>query len=107
MRDLTGQNTGNYRIAVQSLASPVGCTALTFGAAPTQKVITVAGEVDCFSFTGANLDDIRIRIVNTAGAIAPVTEVVRTDGTTQCGHQQRRRPDLRAGLGRQPPDLGQ
>ena len=85
MRDLTGQNTGQYRIAVQRLNNPVGCTALTFGAAPTQSTITVAGEVDCFSFTGANLDDIRIRIVNTAGAIAPVTEVVQTDGTTQCG----------------------
>ena len=85
VRDLSGQQTGNYRIAVQRLNSPVGCTALTFGAAPTQSVITVAGEMDCFSFTGANLDDIRIRVINTAGTIAPATEVVRTDGTTKCG----------------------
>ena len=84
VRDFTGQSTGTYRIAVQRLDNPVGCTALSYGGAPTEKTTSYAAEMDCLTFTGANLDDIRIRIIKTAGNLQPVTEVVRTDGTTKC-----------------------
>ena len=84
MRDFTGTNPGSYRISVQRLNNPVGCTALSYGAAPTEKTTSYAAEMDCLTFTGANLDDIRIRIIKTAGNLQPVTEVVRTDGTTKC-----------------------
>jgi hypothetical protein len=87
VRDLNGPDTGNYRIAVQRLNNPTGCTALTFGAAPTTGNIATAGEMDCFTFTGANLDDIRIRIIKNAPAdpLLPRAEVVRPDGSTICG----------------------
>jgi hypothetical protein len=87
VKDHNGPNTGNYRIAVQRLNNPTGCTALTFGAAPTTGTITNAGEMDCFTLNGTNLDRVRIRVIrNTSGdPMAPQTEVVRPNGTTVCG----------------------
>ena len=87
VRDNSGPNTGNYNIAVRRLDVATGCTALTFGAAPTTASIAAAGEMDCFSFTGASLDDIRLRIIENAPGdpVDPRTEFIRPNGTSICG----------------------
>src|SRR2546423_674808 len=36
-----------------------------FGAAPTLASLTAAGEMDCYSLTGAVADDMRLRIIKT------------------------------------------
>src|SRR5262249_46420597 len=51
--------------AASTACSP---TPITFGAAPTAASISAAAEVDCYSFTGAVGDQIRIRVVETSGA---------------------------------------
>ncbi len=83
--DSAGTNTGGYSIAIQRLNSPTGCTALTFGAAPTTGTIGVAAEMDCFSFSGIAGDQIRVRLVKTSGTLFPPQEVVRPNGTSICG----------------------
>src|ERR671931_673604 len=85
VEDSSGTNTGGYTMAVQKLSAPVGCTALTFGAAPTSAGIAAAGEMDCYSFTGTAGDRIRIRVVDISGSMLALQEVVRPNGTTVCG----------------------
>src|SRR5207249_1582636 len=83
--DSAGTNTGGYSIAIQRLNSPTGCTALTFGAPPKKGTIGVAGEMDCFTFSGIARDQIRVRLVKTSGTLFPLQEVVRPNGTSICG----------------------
>ena len=52
VRDFGGAGTGNYSLYVQRLNNPVGCTPIAFGATLSSS-ISVAAEVDCFTFTGA------------------------------------------------------
>ena len=42
------------------------------------------GEIDCVTFTGSASQDVRVRSIPVAGALNPVTEVLRPDGTTVC-----------------------
>jgi hypothetical protein len=85
VRDSAGTNTGGYTMAIQKLSAPLGCTALTFGAAPISASIGAVGEMDCYSFTGTMGDRIRIRVVETSGSLLALQEVVRPNGTTVCG----------------------
>jgi hypothetical protein len=73
-------------VSIQRLNDPVGCASLSFGAAPTPGSIGALGETDCFRFSGAAGDQVRVRLIRTAGAtFAEVAEVLRPDGTTRCG----------------------
>jgi len=85
VRDLNGTNTGGYSIYIQRLNNPVGCTSLTFGSAPLASSISVAAETDCFTFSGTANDRVRFKQLKTAGTLIPYVEVLRADGTTQCG----------------------
>src|SRR3989442_9983224 len=77
--------TGDYEIAIQRLSTPVGCTPLRFGTAPTATTISAAGEMDCYTFTGTAGDQIRVRVAETASPLVATQEVVRPNGTTVCG----------------------
>ena len=70
---------------LEKFPAPVGCTALTFGT-PVTATVDDPGELRCFTFTGANADQIRIRAIHHSGAMNPVTEVFRADGTTVCAN---------------------
>ena len=83
--DTTGKLTGGYTLAVQRLNNPVGCVPLTFGAAPTTGTIAAAGELDCFTFSGAAGDRVEERPVKTSGTLTVVGELVRPNGTTVPG----------------------
>ena len=83
--DSSGTNTGNYRVVLEKFPAPVGCTALTFGT-PVTATVDDPGELRCFTFSGANADQIRIRTIHQSGAWNPVTEVFRADGTTVCAN---------------------
>src|SRR5438477_510852 len=64
--DNAGAGTGNYKLAIQRLNNPVGCTALAFGAAPVAGSAG-PGEIDCFTFDGAAGDELLARVVHTSG----------------------------------------
>src|SRR5205085_5008509 len=65
-------------------AAATSCPVLTFGAVAT-GAIQSAGEVDCYTFSGAAHDRIRIRTVETHGSLFAQTRVLRPDGTELCG----------------------
>ena len=83
VRDAARSQTGGYAISVQRLNDPVGCSALAFDAATRTGAITVA-ETECWRFTGAAGDRVRVRLVTPAAALAPLAEVLRPDGATRC-----------------------
>ena len=82
MADATGLLAGGYTIVVQRLNNPVGCAPLNFGAAPTARTIAAAGEIDCFTFSGAAGDRVQERPIATSGTLAVAGELVRPNGTT-------------------------
>jgi hypothetical protein len=84
VQDAAGTRTGNYRIAIQRLNNPVGCTAISSGATPTNGFIGSAAEMDCFTFTGAVGGRFRVRVAETSGTLGARDDVVRLDGTTVC-----------------------
>src|SRR4029079_3551535 len=45
-----------------------------------------AGEWDCYTFTGAPGDQIRLRVLETSGSITTQQEVLSPDGTRVCAH---------------------
>jgi len=83
VRDAARSQTGAYAISVQRLNGPVGCSALAFDAS-TRTGAIAAGETECWRFSGAAGDRVRVRLVTPAAALSPLTEVVRPDGTTRC-----------------------
>ena len=83
VRDAARSLTGGYAISVQRLNDPVGCSALAFDAT-TRTGAIAAGETECWRFTGAAGDRVRLRLVTPATALAPLAEVLRPDGTTRC-----------------------
>jgi hypothetical protein len=84
IEDQSGTNTGGYVISVRRLNSTTGCTALTLGAAPTAGTIAAASQTDCYSFSGAAGDRIRVRAIVTSGSLFATRELVRPNGTTVC-----------------------
>ena len=79
-----GLTTANYRIVLEKFPNPTGCTALDYGDRPS-VTFDDAGELACYTFTGSTGDRIRERTIQTTGALNPLTEVLRPDGTTVCG----------------------
>ncbi len=84
--DSSGLQTGDYRIVLEKFPAPVGCTAVTVGAAPVLRSVSDPGALDCLTFTGANGDNIRVKVISQSGAWNPVTEVFRPNGTTVCAN---------------------
>jgi len=73
--------SGDYRLALQRLESPTGCTALAFGSTLVPADLSTPVETDCWRITAAAGDQLRLE-----GAVAASAhvEVVRPDGTTRC-----------------------
>ena len=90
-----GLTTANYRIVVERFPSPAGCTAKTIGDPAQVRAIDDPGEIDCVTFTGTASQDVRVRAMRVSGALNPLTEVLRADGTTVCAGDLRRRLRLR------------
>lgn len=68
-------------VPVKASASP--CTHISFGTTPPKNgAISVSGETDCFTFTGAVGDTVRVRVIKTSGTFGPLTDVVRPNGQT-------------------------
>jgi len=84
VRDAAGSQTGDYTIWLQRLDDPMGCSSLTFDA-PTRAGAISTGETECWRFTGAAADRVRVRLVTPSGNLDPRAEVLRPDGTTRCG----------------------
>jgi hypothetical protein len=57
-------------------------TTIAFGALPKTGFISAPGEVDCFTFTGAVGDTVRVRVIKRSGTFEPLAEVVRPNGQT-------------------------
>ena len=78
-----GLTTANYRIVLEKFPNPTGCTPLDYGDRPS-VTFDDPGELACYTFTGSSGDRIRERTIQTTGALNPLTEVLRPDGTTVC-----------------------
>ena len=86
VQDAAGTRTGNYAIAIQRLNNPVGCTAISSGAAPTARSISSAAEMDCYTFSSVSTTQMmRVRVAETSGSLVARDDVARPNGTTVCG----------------------
>ena len=82
---VTGSGAGNYEIAIQRRNNPVGCTSLSFGASPITASISQPAEMDCYTFSGATNDMIRVRMAETSGNLnLGGFTMYRPDGTQLC-----------------------
>ena len=75
-------------IAAPDGKAVTGCSstvALTFGNPPTGGAIVAAGEKDCFTFTGAAVDHVRIRIAKTSGTLGTLTTLFNPTSAPTCG----------------------
>lgn len=77
VRDSGGTNTGSFSIAVQRLNNPSSCGTVGIGAVLTTASIAAATEMDCYRFTGAVGDVMRIRVAATSGTLHPHIELIR------------------------------
>lgn len=60
-------------------------TPIAYGTAPLKAKISVAGQVDCFTFTGVIGDAAATDIAVTSGTVSPFEDIFRPDGTSACG----------------------
>ena len=77
--DNAGTQTGNYSIAIRRLDLNAGCTVINYGAPPLSGTIGAAAKMDCFRFTGAPGENVRIEFDGTLSFGA--RELFRPDGT--------------------------
>src|SRR5690349_15378666 len=59
------------------------CVSIAFGST-VAGAINPAGEADCYTFTGATGDRVRVRVDET-GALRAVTSIVRPNASVACG----------------------
>jgi hypothetical protein len=77
----TSTPMGTWYFSRQRLDAPTGCRAISYGALPEAGTLT-PGEMDCFRFTGADGDVLRLWTHSpTSNA---VTEIIGRDGSTMC-----------------------
>ena len=76
--------TGDYAFAVQRLNQPVGCTALTVGAAPIAGAITAPAEMRCYRFTGSSGARVRVALPVTGGALVRSAVLLAPSGQSEC-----------------------
>jgi large repetitive protein len=90
VRDQSGPNTGGYKLTLQKMNNPTGCTTLATGDPgapgdpPLAASLSVVGEVDCYRVHGNLGDQLRINIARTSGSAAMEQEVFRPNGTVMC-----------------------
>jgi hypothetical protein len=74
-----------YRLGLQRLNNPVGCSALSFGGVAAEGSIATEGETDCFRFVGAAGDRVRVRLIRIGGFFDPGAEILFPSGPRLCG----------------------
>lgn len=85
VQDFGDDDTGSYNLQLLRLNNPVGCTALSYGNAPTSGVVSTPPEHDCYTFTGVAGERVRAEAAETSGGLTASIELLRPDGTTLCG----------------------
>ncbi|MBK8027553.1 MAG: hypothetical protein IPK19_40785 [Chloroflexi bacterium] len=70
----------DYRVHLQRLNNPTGCTALSFGGNPTSHTIEEALEEDCFTYSASAGDWIQVRALKTSGDLYTEIELLGVDG---------------------------
>jgi adhesin HecA-like repeat protein len=75
--------TATYVVSAQRLNNPTTCPSLTIGAAPATRTFAV-GQMYCLGTGGLAGDQLRIRVIRTAGAMSDTGEVINANGTTKC-----------------------
>ena len=73
---------GGYGVSLQRLNNPVGCTSLTANAGPATATLFALGVTRCYRFAGQPGAQLRVRVVSAGN---PTTEVLRPNGTGNCG----------------------
>ncbi len=81
--DNGGNETGDYNLYIQRTNSPMIATPLNLSDTVSGD-ITVASQMNTYTFTGAIGDRVVTRMVKTSGALAPYVRVYRPDGTLKC-----------------------
>jgi len=90
LRDQSGPNTGGYKLTLQKMNNPTGCSTLATGDpgapgdSPLATSLSVVGEVDCYRVHGTLGDQLRIGVVRTSGSADMEQEVFRPNGTVMC-----------------------
>ena len=85
VRDNVNNATGTYRLSVQSLTAPVGCTTLSFDALAVSGTVAVVGDAVCYRFVAGpgTADVVRLRVLEAGGTWTTLTDVIRPDGSAQ------------------------
>ena len=85
VRDNVNNATGSYRVSVQSLTAPVGCTTLSFDRLAVTGSVALAGDAACYRFVAGpgTADVVRLRVLESAGSWTTLTDVIRPDGSPQ------------------------
>ena len=85
VRDNVNNALGTYRISVQSLTAPVGCTTLPFDRLAVTGSVALAGDAACYRFVAGpgTADVVRLRVLESTGGWTTLTDVVRPDGSAQ------------------------
>jgi hypothetical protein len=81
---VTGYDNGTYKLYIQRLNNPVGCTSLTFGNKPAYASSYPIGDVHCYTFNAAANDQLRAKITTTSGSFNGELEIISPDGVPLC-----------------------
>ena len=81
--DYGNTEAGNYRVYLQRLSNPANATPLAFGQTQSGD-ITLAAEMDAFSFTAAAGDRIIVAMAVSSGLLAPQIRLYDQTGTPVC-----------------------
>ena len=85
VKDDDGVQGGGYRIVLEKFPGPTGCDTVTVGGPVETGQVNLAGALACLTFSGSAGDETSFSATSTGGTWNPITDVVRTDGSTLCG----------------------
>ncbi len=68
-----------------SMPSCSSTASVSYGEAPVDATISVAGAIDCFTFAGVAGDTEFTNIAVTSGSVSPFIDIFEPDGTSACG----------------------
>jgi len=79
-----GNTTGSFRIYDQLLTAPQHCTGLVAGGPGKGGGVPKAGDVACFTFTGASGETAVVTLSGLTGTLSPLIDLFRPTGTSAC-----------------------
>ena len=83
VQDSSGLNTGDYRVVAQRFPNPVGCDSASIGGAVIHGSIDLAGAIGCATFAATAGTPFHVKVTS-PGALSPITDVLRADGSIVC-----------------------